>query len=471
MWGKGITRYQPRDILQLSGGACFAWYSADYYDSTGAVSGGLRWFDRSGNEGHLDAASVASSPTPGTSAGLNNQPCLTADGVDDGLISILDNTAYNFLHDCSTEAAVILVRDGTSGEQFGGSSNTSSIGFNWYQNRMAISNGSGVSYSSTPLPLNRDDPQILACKLGDCSITGDCFVEDEADEVTASGSLVTGDCIVPFTIMKRAGVASYWAGDVSELIILKKPSSMSSSDFNEVIVNIKYSLAVKYGLRDFTPRLSTSILAKLGGLWVANYGITLDVGVSEWRDQSIWANHVVQTTTTAQPALTMLSNGNVAIQGASGDYLRKTTFNQGTIDQPGNLFVAGEWGPTTATNDVIVSGTTISDRWVLQQTAAGLFRGYAGVFLSVTPTISEDDAFVGSLDLNGTESEIDIDNGTSLTASGDIGSYGLSGITILANYAGSSSWTGKISGAAVINETLTDDEKEALKQFFKDYTI
>lgn len=474
-WKEFDSHYEPLDVLDLAGGAAFAWYSADYYDANGSADGGFRLLDRVG-AGHVD---FNTAPEVGTCAEFNNQPCLTMDGTQAG-VSILPASSYNFLHNGS-DCAVITVIKGAPNpaavQRIVTTTNASTQGvqisrFNTDILFWRVADGTTAYGSNFPVDSGVDTQLITTITGGTDTLCRRFF--DSAELLTDEITTTTADATYTLSLFGTNVYSQTYTGDWSELVILKKPDDMSSADFNESIARIEYLLAVKYGLRDVLPApLSSNFpFAKLGAMYVADYGISTETGVSEWKDKSLWANHVSQATTTAQPALTTLDNGAVALQGASGDYLDLSAYNQGATTQPGEMLASGEWN-TDATTQRLYDGVA-AGRWLLEKGTTNIVRAYAGTFSSdITNAIVDESPFVIRTLYDGADSTASVKESGAENIDGDIGDVGsntMAGITIMSAVSGANPFLGKISGCVFANDELTQTEADAVMDVLGAYT-
>lgn len=133
--------------------------------------------------------------------------------------------------------------------------------------------------------------------------------------------------------------------------------------------------------------------------------------------------------------------GRSAAQGAAGDVLQWEGMSE---PQPYTIYAVGEWTPSVGTSEYIQD--TITTRSILGQDA-GAPGYYLGTSWVTGGTPQRGGAFIARLVADGVSSKLDIEfeDGTSISLSGDAGSAALTSTNYLMGRSSSNSWLGKLS--------------------------
>lgn len=470
-WGTCNKSYKPKDIIALSGGSLFAWYDAAVYDATGAVSGGLRWLDRSGNGGHLDAPSVAASPTPSTCANLNNKPCLNFDGTNDYLSSILPSSYYSTLHDGSDSVVLTVLNVRASATNNYIYSTTATTAANGVRSFVLSGGALRTTTSGTTSQTSFNiysgfggaGSGLISVRNSLGNVNG--YFYDFTLSSKGSGTLTNNPAASPYTFRVSGwGSTDYLNGDITEMIILTRPDNMSSSDFNKAITDIENELAFKYGLIERKTRVPIT-----AGL-IADYDIsnfTASGGnVSDAPDTSINHNDLTINGTVPLTESDSDFNSRPSITGGSG-YLTKAAFNTGMIPQA-YVYAVCSW-PATG-NAVVCDGADASDRITLRENSsvAGIFDGLTTLNASSRPATGDKCIFKGVFIHSELSLLIERDGKADISANTTIGmARGSAGVTLLANYLGTANWNESLARLVIFDRELSPYEDELVRNYLK----
>jgi hypothetical protein len=155
------------------------------------------------------------------------------------------------------------------------------------------------------------------------------------------------------------------------------------------------------------PSFSPSDLPNLD-LWLkSDVGITQDVGVTTWADQSGNGNDATQTVDANEPALVASQiNGLPVVRFNGTSHYMAGTLTASSA-QPNSLFVVGKFSNTTG-NRFIFDGDTANNRHALYlQSGSAIFRMYSGTSLADGASDTSNHYF--SCIFNGTSSSMRID--------------------------------------------------------------
>ena len=222
-----------------------------------------------------------------------------------------------------------------------------------------------------------------------------------------------------------------WSGKISEIIIYN--SDQSSNRFKiESNINNHYDL----------------------------YTNANDGHVTTWYDQSGNDNHATQVTAGRQPKIvdggTLVSDG-IDFNGA--EYLSRSSFTQGDLEQPNTIFSVAKMDSNDDTNRKVYDGKTGDGRNMLFliPTGSGQFGIYSGIALLTGDTATSDKHLFTAL-YNSTSSELFIDRTSE--ASGDVGGYSMDAIVIGANHdKASNHWLGTIQEIIIYNSDQSANQE------------
>ncbi|MGB1190198.1 MAG: hypothetical protein ACPG4A_08215, partial [Pseudomonadales bacterium] len=183
-----------------------------------------------------------------------------------------------------------------------------------------------------------------------------------------------------------------------------------------------------------------------------------DGTVSTWYDQSGNTNDATQTDPTNQPKIVdagSLVTGGIDFNGA--EYLSRSSFTQGDLEQPNTIFSVAKMDSNDDTNRKVYDGETGAGRNMLflSPEGSGQFGIYSGSTLLTGDTATSDKHLFTAL-YNSTSSDFFID-GTS-EASGDAGNYSMDAIVIGANHDEALNfWLGQIQELIIYNSDQSDN--------------
>jgi hypothetical protein len=208
----------------------------------------------------------------------------------------------------------------------------------------------------------------------------------------------------------------------------------------------------------------TAIEANIGEAYSIDLPSGVDPGfdqvdgfVETWYDQSGNSNDAVQATAGSQPkivnagSLVTDSNGHPDIDFDGSDFLLKTPFTQGDLAQVNTIFTVAKLNVAQDSNRKIYDGTNSVKRNMLflSTNGSGEFAFFADDVISTGVTATNDKKLFSAL-FNGASSELFIDGASG--ASGDVGDYPMSGVTIGKNHSGDLNfWLGQIQEIIIYN--------------------
>lgn len=158
---------------------------------------------------------------------------------------------------------------------------------------------------------------------------------------------------------------------------------------------------------------------------------------SQWDDKALNNGDVLQGTAVNQPFTgSRTKNGKNVMDFQKGEFMRSGNFTT-SIPQPRTLYLVSKFD-SLQTTDFFLDGITFTERMRIGTAGSSSFRFRADTELSSTADTID---HLFKVELNTTSSNVYIDG--SLVVSGNIGSDGLTGITVAEDFNGS---TGELDG-------------------------
>ena len=173
--------------------------------------------------------------------------------------------------------------------------------------------------------------------------------------------------------------------------------------------------------------------------------------VSQWNDKSSNANNVVQTFGSKQPVtgVDTINGINALTFDGDDDFLQRTTFTGGQINQPNTIFLAWELPVLLGVTARMIDGSAA--RHIIDVSSTDRWRMWAGNFLDGSPRDANTPYYTSSIfNIANTEGYI---NGV-LDITGAAGTNNLNGITIAAQNTGTSSFLNVKMGEIIIYDRL-----------------
>ncbi len=378
------------------------------------------WYDQSGN-GNNATQSTASSQPKIVDAGVLVSDGIKFDGSDDMLqtgTTVIDQTNAGTI----SHFGVVNVASGEAGYLWGSVTPLGTLGTSLYatdNSKFTLANGTNVLMDTI-------------IRGGGEELVSACYSSDSANLRVNGGGTQTSVGGYNFTVNdeftignREAGAASatFLNGSISEIIVFN--SDQSSNRFKiESNINNHYDL----------------------------YTNANDGHVTTWYDQSGNDNHATQGTAGSQPKIVdggVLVSDGIDFNGA--EYLSRSSFTQGDLEQPNTIFSVAKMDSNDDTNRKVYDGKTGDGRNMLflSPTGSGQFGIYSGIALLTGDTATSDKHLFTAL-YNSTSSELFID-GTS-EASGNAGDYSMDAIVIGANHdKASNRWLGTIQEIIIYN--------------------
>jgi hypothetical protein len=228
----------------------------------------------------------------------------------------------------------------------------------------------------------------------------------------------------------------------------------------------------------------TAIEANIGEAYSIDLPSGVDPGfdqvdgfVETWYDQSGNSNDAVQETAGSQPkivnagSLVTDSNGHPDIDFDGADFLLKTAFTQGDLTQANTIFTVAKLNTNDDANRKLYDGTVGHKRNMLflSTNGSGQFGFFADDVISTGVTATNDKKLFSAL-FNGASSELFIDGASG--ASGDVGDYPMSGVTIGKNHSGDLNfWLGQIQEIVIYNADQTSNRAAVETNINSHYSI
>jgi hypothetical protein len=202
---------------------------------------------------------------------------------------------------------------------------------------------------------------------------------------------------------------------------------MSDTEYAARVQMVRFLLNREYlGLTIYAaiPNLACGFVPALAATSGSNFISQTDI--------SGWGNDI----TVASGTVPMADiNGGIAVQGGSG-YLTTGAFAQGVLGQPNHIISACEWYRPAAFANVY-NGVNSTDRNAITASLNGDALAFAGVNLTVASGLLAGTEALSDMLFDGASSNSYFEsNGVEVATSGDVGSAGLSGLTIGANQSG-----------------------------------
>jgi len=251
-------------------------------------------------------------------------------------------------------------------------------------------------------------------------------------------------------------------------------SSVNNGDNQDVTLNLTASSGYTGGYPHFTADAGS------GEATVTINSVTVNGKsgfVETWYDQSGNSNNAVQETAGSQPkivnagSLVTDSNGHPDIDFDGSDFLLKTSFTQGDLAQANTIFTVAKLNLAQDSNRKIYDGTSSLKRNMLflSTNGSGEFAFFADDVISTGVTATNDKKLFSAL-FNGASSELFIDGASG--ASGDVGDYPMSGITIGKNHSGDLNfWLGQIQEIVIYNADQTSNRAALETNINSHYSI
>ena len=198
--------------------------------------------------------------------------------------------------------------------------------------------------------------------------------------------------------------------------------------------------------------------------------------VETWYDQSGNSNDVEQATASRQPkivnsgSLVTDANGHPELDFAS-DFLSKTAFTQGDLEQPNNTFTVAKLNTNDDANRKLYDGTVGNKRNMLflGTVGSGQFGLYSQIIIYTGETATNDKHLFSGLH-NGASSELFINSVSK--ASGNTGAYSMSGINIAKNHSNDTNfWGGQIQELIIYNSNQSSNRVAIENNINNHYSI
>lgn len=160
-------------------------------------------------------------------------------------------------------------------------------------------------------------------------------------------------------------------------------------------------------------------------------------------------------------------NNHASVTGGSG-YLKRATFSGGALTQPTTIYVVGTWCATGASK-LFIDGGGSSTRNSIYASGAVNPAVFGGSALVSGSTVSAATKFIAKFVANGASSSalFTVDGSSDISLSGDAGSVGMNGATILAINTGANQWDGKFARAIIFEGVLSDAQNTVLLEYLK----
>lgn len=230
-------------MAQSPGGVSGAsrWYRADTGVTTGAT---MTWADQSGNNVNVTQATATNQPVYNSGTNLMNfNPKVTFDGGNDRLSNATGGVsfgtgAYTVYYVASNTATATTPR-----WAFGFGASDALGSFNSGLNTAVTSKASGGTTFVTQTNQWTSGVPSLTRTGYNGGVTQPYYLSSNGVAETTSTNVSPNITTTPFSIGARPdGLANWWQGDISEVIIY--PGKHSSTDFNKV----ESYLSLKYGI-------------------------------------------------------------------------------------------------------------------------------------------------------------------------------------------------------------------------------
>lgn len=220
----------------------------------------------------------------------------------------------------------------------------------------------------------------------------------------------------------------------------------------------------------FTPAQLSDIRAWLA----AGRGATVAGGVvSALADQSSNGNSVAAATGEEVAIVNNWRNGKAALQGASGKRLTRATLTAGARPQPTTIYTVEETPASIVSQQMVFDGMTNTDRNAVYYTAAGLPSAFAGAVLSAA-ALPASTPIIRRTIFNSTSSSILIEphGGAIITQSGDVNTFALIGLCLLAAFNGTLHYLGKWGEIVVVRNVPSVDDDLLIRRYLRaEYNI
>lgn len=230
-------------IAQSPGGVSGAsrWYRADTGVTTGAT---MTWADQSGNNVNVTQTTAGNQPVYNSATNLINfNPKVTFDGGNDRLSNATGGVnfgtgAYTVYYVASNTATATVPR-----WAFGFGASGALGSFNSGLNTAVTSKASGGTTFVTQTNQWTSGIPSLTRTGYNGGVTQPYYLSSNGVAETTSTNVSPNIATTPFSIGARPdGLASWWQGDISEVIIY--PGKHTSTDYDKV----ESYLAIKYGI-------------------------------------------------------------------------------------------------------------------------------------------------------------------------------------------------------------------------------
>lgn len=181
--------------------------------------------------------------------------------------------------------------------------------------------------------------------------------------------------------------------------------------------------------------------------------------IASWPDVSPNGRTVTQATGTAQPSLRLNQlNGLSVVRADGGDSLVATGW---TLAQPFTLFVVAKTTATDAVNRNLVSQAS-GPAAILRKNTSNQLNLAAATNLSDPDAMGNGAWFMAAATANGVSSRVALNGATAV--SGDAGTNGMTGVSVLG------AWTGDMYAAYAWSGALSNAQLNALAAYFKTKT-
>jgi hypothetical protein len=388
------------------------------------------WYDQSGNSRDAVQATSASQPLI-----VDGGSLVTNNGIDFDGSQFLQADSVSGMGSTISMIAVSMYDSGSAGVVSLASSASGSTSF-------------GIIETSSKSNMNAKNTDGLSAQAVTSGTTRLTFGTTTGQTSTKAASL--GGNFVENT---NDYGDDFTAGELDRILIGKLRVSSGT------LFNGRIREAIIYDTDQSDNR--TALEANIGEAYnitgIPAHEDTVDGFVETWYDQSGNGNDAVQQVSGSQPkivnagSLVKDTNGHPEIDFDGAEFLLKTAFTQGDLAQANTIFSVGKLNVAADTNRKLYDGTLHNKRNMLflSTNGSGEFAFFADDVISTGVTATNDKKLFSAL-FNGASSELFIDGASG--ASGDVGDYPMSGVTIGKNHSGDLNfWLGQIQEIVIYN--------------------
>jgi hypothetical protein len=216
----------------------------------------------------------------------------------------------------------------------------------------------------------------------------------------------------------------------------------------------------------FTPRNVPGLV-----YWGDADNVTLDIGVDAMPDMSDEGNDFTQVIDAAQPSLvSSWRNGRDAMSfGGTGRLELASFVGTDPITQPITIYAVGEFSAAAALEYLFdnISGST--DRIISYKNVEDKPALFAGSTHTNSATVTASTPFIWCFNIDGASSSFrivqdglsDIDTGTV-----NVGTNGLTGLTLGSSNAGSAGWQGKVAAFVIFDAAVSAANDAKMFDYF-----